>query len=1017
MRLTHWALNNATLVVVLMLLVIFTGLVSVQTHPSREDPAITIRTAVVTASYPGMSATRIEDLITRKIEEKAREMPEVDTIKSTSRTGQTTVRVELHDRYFDLKPIWQSLRNKMSDVADDLPSGTNGPTVDDSQGEVAMATVAMTAEGFSLAEMRTTARQLRNKLYSVSGVSKVSLFGIEPERIYVEFDTARLSQLGLSPESLANSVSQTNIVSPGGRIEAGVASFTIEPSGNFESLAELGNVTLEVPNTEGQVVYLRDLVTISRSYVDPPKNPVFFNARPAIVISVQMVDNFDAARFGADLRASLSELEASLPIGYALDVVTFQPKDIERAVNGVMSNLYQTVVIVLVVVMIFLGWRSGLIVGVMVPLTMLMSVLIMRYLGIELEKMSLAALIISLGLLVDNGIVVAEEIGRRIAAGEPRKDAAIAAGSALALPLLASSLTTILAFMPLMLAENEAGEYTRSLSLVIGIALLSSWIIAMTVTPLLCIWGMKPVLATSSHADPYAGPIYRGYRVVLAVLLRWRIAFLVLSVLGLVLSVWAMRFVPNVFFPASDRSNLQVYVDLPVGTNTYGTVDVTKRLTEWLADKQSNPRVQSHVAYVANGGPRFYLGLSPIDPEPNRAFLIVNGDSAEALPEISLAIRVFAAENMPEARVQVKPMSTGGSEAGLVQYRIYGDDSSVLSSLAKQFEDHLRGVDDTVNISNDWDNRVVKILVNVDQARARRAGVTSESVASALNSALSGVVVTDYREGDTIIPIYLRAKGDERTNLDRLRTLIVSKVDDAPVPLLQVADFEGEANFAVVKRRDLERVITVSAKNTRLSASELDARVTPFMEDLQLPPGYRVERGGELEGSADAQGALFANMPLAFALIVLILVAQFGSTTKPVIILSVIPFTLIGVTAALLLMPGAAISFIGILGLLALAGIIINNAIVLIDSIDEQFAAGIELTAAITAACMKRMRPIFMTTITTILGLAPLIVSGDILFYDLAVVISGGLLIGTVLTLGVVPVLYSLFFRGRTASA
>ena len=972
MRLTGWALNNSTLVVVLMVLVTLTGLFSVQTHPSREDPAITIRTAVVTASYPGMSASRIEDLITRKIEEKAREMPEVDTIKSTSRTGQATIRVELHDRYFDLAPIWQSLRNKMSDLKGELPGGTHGPEVNDSQGEVAMATVAMTAQGFSLAEMRAAARDLRNKLYAVDGVSKVSLFGIEPERIYVEFDTARLSQLGLSPDSLSDSVAQTNIISPGGRIEAGVASFTIEPSGNFESLAELGNVTIEVPNTDGQVVYLRDLVTITRSYVDPPKSPVFFNAQPAIVISVQMVDNYDASHFGLQLRASLERLEALLPVGYSLNVVTFQPTDIERAVSGVVNNLYQTIGIVLVVVMLFLGWRSGLIVGVMVPLTMLMSVLVMRYAGIELEKMSLAALIISLGLLVDNGIVVAEEIGRRMAAGESRKDAAIAAGSALALPLLASSLTTILAFMPLMLAENEAGEYTRSLSLVIGIALISSWVIAMTVTPLLCVWGMKPALATSVDDDLYAGPVYRGYRMVLGVLLRWRIVFLVLSVAGLVVALWAMRFVPNVFFPASDRSNLQVYVDLPVGTNTYGTVDVTKRLAQWLADKDANPDILSHVAYIADGGPRFYLGLSPIDPEPNRAFLIVNGASADDLPRISFAIRQFAAENMPEARVQVKPMSTGGSEAGLVQYRIYGEESSELSSLAKQLEDSLRSIENTVNIRNDWDNRVVKILVNVDQARARRSGVSSESVASALNSALSGVVVTDYREGDTIIPVYLRALGDQRTNLDRLRTLIVSKVDDAPVPLLQVADFEGEANFAVVQRRDLERVITVSAKNTQLSASELDAKVTPMLNSLSLPFGYRIERGGELEGAADAQGALFANMPLALGLIVLILVAQFGSTRKPVIILSVIPFTLIGVTSALLLMPGAAISFIGILGLLALAGIIINNAIVLIDSIDDQLAAGSELVAAITAACLKRMRPIFMTTITTILGLSTL---------------------------------------------
>ncbi|MEM7253649.1 MAG: efflux RND transporter permease subunit [Pseudomonadota bacterium] len=1016
MKLTEWALKNSTFVLAIVVLVMATGLWSLGSHPSREDPAITIRTAVVTASFPGMSSRRVEDLIARQIEEKAREMPEVDTIQSTSRTGQATVRVELHDRYFDLGPIWQSLRNKMDDLKPSLPSGTVGPTVNDTYGEVAMATVALTAEGFSLAEMRESARTIRNKLYTVTGVSKVELFGVEPERIYVEFDNTRLSQLGLSPQSLIDSIGQTNIVSPGGRIEAGIASFAIEPSGNFESLDDLGNVTLDVPNQNGQVVYLRDLVTLTRAYVDPPKNPVFFNAAPAIVLSIQMVDHYDAGRFGADLRAKIRQLENDLPLGYTLSFITFQPDDIATAVSGVMNNLYQTIVIVLVVVMLFLGWRTGLIVGVMVPLTMLLSILVMRYAGIELEKMSLAALIIALGLLVDNGIVVAEEIGRRLALGEERQAAAIATGRALSLPLLSSSLTTILAFMPLMLAENEAGEYTRSLSLVIGIALLGSWVIAMTVTPRLCAWGLKT--PKGSAAKPgFDGIFYRGYRRILGALLRFRIAFLVVVVVALLVAVWALKFVPNLFFPASDRAQLQVYVDLPVGTNTYGTLDVARRLSNWLANSGENPDVVSHVAYIASGGPRFYLGLNPIDPDPHRAFLIVNGSSAKALDGISRAIRRFAADRLPEARIQVKPMSTGGSEAGLVEYRILGDDDAVLSKLAFELQEHLRGIQDTVNIKDDWENRVVKILVDVDQARARRASVSSESIASALNATLSGVEVTDYREGDTIIPVYLRALGDERTNIDRLRTLTISKVGDQPIPLLQVADFEGQAEFAMIQRRDLERVVTVSAKHAHFSAAELDALVTPKLASLSLPDGYRIEKGGELESASDAQGALFANMPLAFALIVLILIAQFGSVRKPLIILSVIPFTLIGVTLGLLVMPGAAISFIGILGILALAGIIINNAIVLIDSIDGEREAGASLTDAITAASLKRLRPIIMTTITTTLGLAPLIVGRDILFYDLAVVVSGGLLVGTILTLGVVPVLYSLLFREARVSA
>ncbi len=1007
--LSKWALDNSMLVLVLVLFVILAGPVSYFSHPSRESPEITIRTAVVTASYAGLSPTRMEDLVTRKIEEKAREMPEVDKITSTTGAGQSTVRVELRDQYYDLGPIWQDLRNKMEDVKSDLPGDTSGPFVNDSYGEVAMATIAVTAEGFARAEMRETARNLRNALYTVPGTSKIELFGVEPERIFIEVNNARLAQLGLSASSLIDAVTSTNIISPGGRIEAGSTSFTVEPSGNFESLEDIGQVIIAIPDQPGQVVYLRDLAEIKRAYVDPPKSPAYFNGKPAVIVSVQMTAQFDAFKFGDDLKAKVKALENALPIGYVLDFVTFQPNEIATAVNGVTTNLYQTVVIVLIVVMLFLGWRTGLIVGTMVPLTMLLTLLIMRQVGIELERMSLATLIISLGLLVDNGIVMSEEIGRRMSTGENRFSAAAGTGKAMAMPLLSSSLTTIFAFMPLMLSDNEASEYMRSLSLVIAISLLASWLIAMTATPLFCYWGLKTPEPVDENTA-YNTRFYRAYRGFLSRLLNQRLVFMIAVTAALVIAVWGLRFVPKIFFPASDRVQIQVYVDLPVGANTYGTQETALRLSKWLTDTAVNPEIQSHVLYVASGGPRFYLGLNPIDPDPNRAFIIVNVTSDSEVPEVSDRIRRFAANNLPEARVFAKPMSLGASESGLVEYRITGDSQNVLSDLAEQLKSTMRSIPGTINVSDDWDNRIVKILVKIDQARARRANVTSETVARALNTILSGTAVTDYREGDTIIPIYLRSEGDERTSIDRLRTLNIAKSDGTPIPLLQIADFDGTTEFANIQHRNLERIITVSSKNVSLAASELDARISALFDMSNLPAGYRIEKGGEVEGSAEAQGALFAYMPLAFALIVLILVGQFNSLRKPLVIFAVIPLTLIGVTLALLIVPGANFSFTAILGLLSLAGIVINNAIVLIDRIDIELDNGLALNDAILSASVKRLRPIIMTTVTTIFGLMPIIFSGDVLFYDLAVVLCGGLLLGTVLTLGVVPVLYSLFF-------
>ncbi len=1012
--LSKWALNNSMLVLVLVLMVLIAGPFSYFSHPSRESPEITIRTAVVTASYPGLSPQRMEDLVTRKIEEKAREMAEVDKITSTTASGQSTVRVELRDKYYDLEPIWQDLRNKMSDVKPDLPSGTSGPFVNDSYGEVAMATIAVTAEGFTRAEMRETARDLRDALYTVPGTSKIELFGVEPERIFIEVNNARLSQLGVSASSLVDAINNTNIISPGGKIEAGTTSFTVEPSGNFETVDEIGQVTIAVPDRPGQVVYMRDLATITRAYVDPPKSPAFFNGDPAIVISLQMAEQYDSFKFGDDLKAKVKALENRLPIGYVLSFVTFQPNEIAAAVNGVTNNLYQTVVIVLIVVMAFLGWRTGLIVGTMVPLTMLVTLLVMRQMGIELERMSLATLIISLGLLVDNGIVMAEEIGRRLSRGEDRVSATTETGRTMALPLLASSLTTIFAFMPLMLSDNEASEYMRSLSLVIAISLLASWVLAMTVTPLACYFGLKtpePV----DEATIYDTKFYRAYRSFLTTLLKVRLPFLALVVALLFTAVWGLGFVSKIFFPASDRVQIQVYVDLPVGANTYGTQATSLRLSKWLADKETNPEVQSHVLYVASGGPRFYLGLNPIDPDPNRAFLIVNVETAAQVTSVADRIRAFANGNLPEARVFAKPMSLGASEAGLVEYRILGEGQNTLADLAEQLKTAMRSIPGTINVKDDWDNPIVKIIVKIDQARARRANVTSETVASALNTMLSGAAITDYRDGDTIIPVYLRSEGDERTSIDRLRTLNIAQSDGTPIPLMQIADFDGVTEYANIQHRNLERIITVSGKSLTLSAVALDKEISSRFTVADFPEGYRLEKGGEIEGSAEAQGALFAYMPLAFALIVLVLVGQFNSLRKPLIIFSVIPLTLIGVTIALLIVPGANFSFTAILGLLSLAGIIINNAIVLIDRIDTERDDGLDLNDAILAASVKRLRPIIMTTVTTVLGLMPIVISRDVLFFDLAVVLMGGLIMGTILTLGVVPVLYSLFFAREAA--
>ena len=656
-----------------------------------------------------------------------------------------------------------------------------------------------------------------------------------------------------------------------------------------------------------------------------------------------------------------------------------------------------------------------MIVGAFVPLTMLLAIVVMRMMGIELQRISIAAMIIALGLLVDNGIVVAEDIRSRIDGGADRREAAIAAGRTLALPLLTSSLTTILAFLPMMLSVGSAGEYTRSLSQVITILLLGSWFLAMAVTPLLCSWFL-PAATEAGAAKAAAGPgrAQRVYGGILSGLLRVRLAFLVLLFAALAGAVMLFQNVPKEFFPASDRNQFLVYVDMPAGSAISQTRRVVRDMTAWLSDKEQYPQITSATGYAGDGGPRFFLSLAPIDPDPHLGFVVVNTATPEDVMPLIETLRKEGAERFPQARLRVKPMWLGPSESGLVEVKLTGPDAAHLYGKARDVEAMLRAIPGTVNIENSWENQVLKVRVDVDQSRARRAGVTSNDIASSLASFVSGTTVTDYREGDLVIPVVVRGVDEERTQLASLQSLAVhSASTGASVPLPQIATIKPEWQFGRIKREDQERTVTVRAKHLDLTAVELAGRLEPQLAALDLKPGHRWRFAGEIENSAEAQASLFATMPYCLAGIVVLLIWQFNSIRRPLVILLTIPFSFIGATLGLIVM-GASFGFMAILGMFSLAGIIINNGIVLIDRIEEERAAGLDVDAAIIAACQARLRPIVMTTVTTVLGLVPLILFGGALWYGMANVIAFGLAVGTVLTLGAVPVLYSLFFRLRS---
>lgn len=1018
MNLTELAFRHRKLVFFVLAGLFLWGLVSYFTLPAREDPEITIRQAVVSTRYPGLAPERVEQLITRTLEEEIRKISEVESIRSTSSTGRSLIHVEIHDRYDELDPIFQDLRNKVRAAERALPDGTLPPVVNDDFGDVSVVTLALTADGFEMREMFDIAKHVRDALYAVEGTKRIDLLGVQAERIYLEGANARFAQLGLSPDALLETLANQNVIRPGGEVDTGRRSFVVEPTGNYRSVEEIGETLITIPGSE-ELIPLKDIVEIRRGYVDPPDKPAYFNGEPAIVFAISMLSGFNVLEYSPRLRAAIDAVEDTLPIGYRLQIATYQAEQVETTVRGVTYNVLQTLAIVLMVVMGFLGLRLGLVVGAIVPLVMATTLALMNFFGLSLERMSLATLIISLGLLVDNGIVIAEDFKRRLGDGEAREEALAGTGRELALPLASASASTVLFFLPLMLAQHMAGEYTRSISLVILMTLAASWVIALCATPTLCYWFIpmpRPGSAAGASASsPFFERLKRHYRRALERILVYRVPFLFVMGALFAVSLFALRAVPQQFFPNSDRAQILVNIYLPSTASARATDRSMRAIFDWLDDRERFPEIESYIGYSGFGGPRFVLALDPEDPADNTGFVVVNVTDREAVTELIPRLRRGFVEGFPGLEAHVTRMFLGPSDSSVIEIQVKGPDADVLFATAEKIMTILHEVPGTIDIRQDFEQRVTKVLVDVDQRRARRAGVSSSDVAAALQAYFDGRQITEFREQDDIFPIMLRAEAEERYNLDRLRTIgVFSRSKGSYVPLIQVADLVPVNEYAQLKRENMFRTITVEARHLWLTAEDLKVDIEDRIAEVAatLPVNHHVEYDGVIEEAAEAQRALSANVPLVLGAVVVLLVAQFDSYRRPLIVVLTIPLSFVGAVAGLITMQ-APFGFMVTLGLYSLAGIIINHAIVLIDRIDIERGSGKGDAAAVIDACAMRLRPVMMTTVTTVLGLAPLIITHDPLFYGMAVVIAFGLAVGTVLTLGVVPTLYTLFFRIR----
>jgi multidrug efflux pump len=983
--------------------------------PSTEEPPVTIRTATVLSFVPGADVHRVEQLVARPTEEAVLGLPEVKHVKTSVRPGFAFTYVELASTVAPdkLPAVWQRLRSRLGDLRAALPEGTIGPLVDDEFGRVAVLTVGLTGPGYTAGEIREQARRMRDELLKLQGVERVSLHGVRDEQVQIVLDMPALSAKGLSPAAVAQAVARRNVIAPAGFAEIGGAELSLKVSGDTARPEELRSTLIALPT--GGSVPLGQLARIERVPQDPPLTGAFVDGQPAAVVAVSMDPGLNVVSFADRLRNEVWRLQQALPAGMALVPITDQAQIVTKQLKQVGQVFVETTIIVMGVVVLFLGLRTGLIVGAIVPTTVLGTMAIMKLLGIDLHIISIGAIIIALGLFVDNAIVVAEDMERRLALGESREQAAGEAGRTMFVPLLVSSLAIILTFMPLVLSSTETGEYLRSLGLVMAIALLLSLLLAVTFTPLMCqrFAHHHAQLNRTARAVEALTGWYRGK-------VRWVLGHKAVYIGAMVALLagagWLFTTVPSELMPASERRQLQMAIELAPDTSTTQTLKTTGAISRALADHQAFPEIVSHAVYMGDGGPRFILALNPPTPAAHRAYAVLT-----LAPEVTHAaaierLRSGLAERFPDVRFEPKRFSMGSADAGTAVFRLSSGDGESHRAAAEKLLAALQAEPGMADVSSDAERRILRVDVQVDQVKAQAAGVSSADIAKSLDLMLAGSAITQYREGDTVLPVVLRGTGTLRHSVEQMASLPVMKADGSgSVPLGQVAALQLSSQPSVIQRHDQARAVTVQAKHAQLTAQGLADRVQLQLADLRAE-GVQVELGGEIEENASANEAILQLLPACVIAMFLLFVWQFESVRKSLIVLASIPFVAIGAALALKA-TGTTLTFVGTLGLLALAGIIVNNAVLLLDAIEEGRRAGLPAAQAIEDAGAKRLRPIVMTKMVCILGLVPLWLFGGAVWTSLAVVMMGGLALGTLITLGLIPALYAAFYRVAAPAA
>lgn len=976
-----------------------------------EDPAFTIKDAMVVTSYPGATPQQVEEEVTYPLEKAIQQLTYVDEVNSISSRGLSQITVKMKNNYGpdDLPQIWDELRRKVNDLKGALPPGVNPPLVIDDFGDVYGILLAVTGEGYSYKELLDYVDYLRRELELIDGVSKVSVSGQQQEQVFIEISMKRISTLGISPQTVFNLLSTQNLVSDAGAIRIGSEYIRIHPTGEFDDVDKLGDLILSERGAQG-LIYLRDVAEVKRGYVEVPSNVITFNGKLALNVGVSFAQGVNVVEVGQRFDRRLAELKYQQPIGIDIAEVYSQPKEVDKSVSGFVVSLGQAVAIVIIVLLFFMGLRSGLLIGLILLLTVLGTFIFMQYFKIDLQRISLGALVIALGMLVDNAIVVVEGILIGTQKGRTRLQAATDIVTQTKWPLLGATVIAVTAFAPIGLSEDATGEYCGTLFTVLLISLMLSWFTAISLTPFfadLFFRGQKAP-ASGEESDPYQGFIFMVYRRFLEFCMKRAWLTMGVLVLGLAASLYGFTKVKQAFFPSSTTPMFMVDVWMPEGTDIRATDAILLELEKWLSAQES---VDSVTTTAGKGLQRFMLTYSPEKSYAAYGEIITRVTDYQQLAALMARFRAHLDARYPQINYKLKQIELGPGGGAKIEARIVGSDPTVLRSIAAQVMDVMYADPGAYNIRHDWRERTKVLEPQFNESQARRYGITKADVDEFLAMSFSGKTIGVYRDGTTLMPIVARLPEEERVDIRNIEGMkIWSPALSEYIPLQQVTlGYEMRWEDPLIVRKNRKRMLTVMADPDLLgeeTAATLQKRLQPQIEAIPLPPGYFLEWGGEYESSGDAKASLFKTMPLGYLFMFLITVFLFNSVKESLIVWLTVPLAVIGVTTGLLAL-NTPFGFMALLGFLSLSGMLLKNGIVLLDQIEIEMHSGKDPYLAVVDASLSRVRPVCMAAVTTILGMIPLL--PDIFFRPMAVTIMFGLGFATVLTLIVVPVLYRLF--------